>query len=117
MNRTVFLIVIVLASQFMITDHLYAQQAGEQHIERQPVYGQYWQSEKWGWYGARRIVRTPADAQQILEQFFVHHQRIVRAIKISEKDHFFVAQIINSKGLTVDLILIDKRTGRIRSMY
>jgi hypothetical protein len=117
MKRTVFLIVMVLASQFMIVSLPFAQEEGEKHLERQPVYGQYWQSEKWGWYGAKRIVRTPEDAQQILEQFFIHHRRIVRVVKISEKDQFFVAQIINSKGMTIDLILIDKRTGRIRSMY
>jgi hypothetical protein len=118
MNKTVLVIVILLASQFAILDSANAQQAGgERHLERQPVYGQYWQSERWGWYGAKRVVRTPADAQQILEQFFIHHQRDVRVVRISEKAHFFVAEVINGKGVMVDLILIDKRTGRMRSMY
>lgn len=118
MNKTALLIIIFLASQFAILDLLNAQQAGgEGQLERQPVYGQYWQSERWGWYGAKRIVSTPADAQQILEQFFIHHQRDVKVVRISEKAHFFVAEIINDKGVMVDLILIDKRTGRMRSMY
>jgi hypothetical protein len=34
-----------------------------------------------------------------------------------EKAHFYIAEIINNKGVLVDLILIDKRTGRIRSMF
>ena len=118
MNKTALLVMIFLASQFAILDLVNAQQAGEEkHLERQAVYGQYWQSERWGWYGAKRIVSTPADAQHILEQFFVHHQRDVRVVRISEKAHFFVAEVINGKGVMVDLILIDKRTGRMRSMY
>ena len=44
-------------------DFPHAQQVDEQCLERQPVYGNYWQSERWGWYGARRVVRTPADAR------------------------------------------------------
>jgi hypothetical protein len=117
MNKAVFLVLIFLASQFMIVDPLKAEQAGEEHLERQPVYGQYWQSETWGWYGAKRVVKTPGDAQHILSQFFVHHRRDVRVVRISEKAHFFVAEVMDSKGALVDLILIDKRTGRMRSMY
>ena len=118
MNKTALLIMIFLASQFAILDLLNAQQAGVNgQVERQPVYGQYWQSEKWGWYGAKRTVSTPADAQHILEQFLIHHQRDVRVVRMREKAHFFVAEIINGKGVMVDLILIDKRTGRMRSMY
>ncbi len=85
-------------------------------IECQPTYGHYWRSSKWGWYGARRVVRTPVEAKEILEQFFVQSSGI-RVVKISDRAHFFVAEIINSKGVIVDLILIDKRTGRIRSMF
>lgn len=101
----------------MIIDPLHAEQPGDEQLQRQPVYGQYWQSERWGWYGAKKIVRTPDDAQHILEQFFVHHNRDVRVVRISEKAHFFVAEVINSRGVLVDLILIDKRSGRMRSMY
>lgn len=95
----------------------HAQQVDEQCLERQPVYGNYWQSERWGWYGARRVVRTPADARDILQKFFIHHKRDVRVVRISEKAHFYVAEVINSKGVLVDLILIDRRTGRMRSMF
>ncbi len=116
MNKTVFLVLIFLASQFMIIDPLRAEQPNDQHLS-QPVYGQYWQSETWGWYGAKRVVKTPDDAQHILSQYLVHHRRDVKVVRISEKAHFFVAEVINSKGVLVDLILIDRRTGRMRSMY
>lgn len=85
-------------------------------IECQPTYGHYWRSSKWGWYGARRVVRTPVEAQEILDQFFVQN-RGIKVVRIRERAHFFMAELINSKGVIVDLILIDKRTGRIRSMF
>lgn len=85
-------------------------------IECQPVYGNYWRSSKWGWYGARRVVKTPLEAKEILDQFLLHN-RGIRVVKIVDKPHFFIAEIINSRGAIVDLILIDKRTGRMRSMF
>jgi hypothetical protein len=62
------------------------------------------------------VVKTPVEAKEILEQFLLHN-RGIRVVKIVDKPHFFVAEIINSRGTIIDLILIDKRTGRIRSMF
>jgi hypothetical protein len=111
-----------LSATFFITllslsGYSYAQQVNQVPAECQPVYGDYWQSQKWGWYGARRPVKTPVEAKEILEKFFIHHKRDVKVVRITEKPHFFVAEMINKKGVIVDLILIDKRTGRMRSMF
>lgn len=93
-----------------------AQQTNKDAVECQPVYGHYWRSYKWGWYGAKREVRTPVEAREIIEQFVVQ-DRGIRVVRMREKAHFYIAEIINSRGVLVDLILIDKRTGRIRSMF
>ena len=90
--------------------------ADKKVIECQPVYGNYWRSSKWGWYGARREVRTPLEAREILEKLFLH-KRGIRVVNIIDKSKFFVAEIRNSRGAVIDLILIDKRTGRVRSMF
>jgi hypothetical protein len=84
--------------------------------ECQPIYGSYWRSSKWGWYGARRVVKTPLEAKEILDQLLMHN-RGIRIVRINDRPHFFVAEIMNSRGAIIDLILIDKRTGRIRSMF
>lgn len=84
--------------------------------ECQPIYGNYWRSSKWGWYGARRVVKTPVEAKELIEQFFLHN-RGIKVVRINDRPHFFIAEIINSRGVIIDLILIDKRTGRIRSMF
>lgn len=105
------LIVLITAIEFS-----YAQQTKKEAVECQPVYGHYWRSYKWGWYGARREVRTPVEAKEIIEQLLIHDSSI-RVVRMREKAHFYIAEIINNKGILVDLILIDKRTGRIRSMF
>jgi len=103
-------------NKIVIQNQLEMNKTDKKGIECQPIYGNYWRSNKWGWYGARRVVKTPLEAREILEQFLLHN-RGLRVVKIVDKPHFFVAEIINSRGTIIDLILIDKRTGRIRSMF
>jgi hypothetical protein len=33
------------------------------------------------------------------------------------KNYFFEADIFNRNGVRIDLVIIDKRTGRIRTIY
>ncbi len=100
-----------------VAEFSYAQQAKKDAaVECQPVYGHYWRSYKWGWYGARREVRTPVEAKEIIEQLLLQ-DRGIRVVRMRERAHFYIAEIINSRGVLVDLILIDKRSGRIRSMF
>jgi hypothetical protein len=94
----------------------HAQQTKKETVECQPVYGHYWRSYKWGWYGARREVRTPVEAKEIIEQLLLQ-DRGIRVVRMRERAHFYIAEIINSRGVLVDLILIDKRSGRVRSMF
>jgi hypothetical protein len=94
----------------------YAQQVQQGQPECQPTYGDYKSGDKWGWYGARKVVKNPAEAHQLLEKFFVHHRNL-KVGKMMESIHVYQAYIINNKGALVDIIIIDKRTGRIRSAY
>lgn len=90
------------------------------NIECQPTYGHYWQSRSFGWYGAKRAVRTTAEARDIIERFFgIHHRglNMVRVGSVRERTCFFEAEIKNSRGMLVDMVIIDKRTGRIRSIF
>lgn len=93
----------------------YAEQENKKKVECPFVYGQYWQSQRWGWYGAKRVVKTPVEAREIIEQ--IVQNKGVRVVRITDQPHFFVAEMINQNGVIVDRILIDKRTGRMRSMY
>ena len=68
-----------------------------------------------GLYGQRRAVLTKEDARRILKQFFFG--RNVRVGPILERKFYFEAEIRNNRGDLLDIVLIDKRTGRIRSIY
>lgn len=108
--------IVMLLVLLPVVEIAYAQEAKKATAECQPVYGHYWRSYKWGWYGAPREVKNQVEAREIIEQFFLQYSG-VRVVRIRENIHFYVAEIVNSNGALVDLVLIDKRTGRIRSMY
>jgi hypothetical protein len=94
---------------------VHAQKVDRKQIQCQPVYGDYSRSTRWGWYGAKRVVKTPGEAREILEKILAPEQHITVG-RIIAKPRFFEAEIIRS-GVLIDLVIIDKRTGRIRSVY
>ncbi|GEM_PF-1432824 len=78
-------------------------------------YGDYYPGPREGRYGARKAVRTEGEARNILRKYFSPRKATIGEIK--EKDWFFEAEIIDRNNTPVDRVIIDKRTGRIRSIY
>lgn len=68
-----------------------------------------------GIYGQRRAVLSKEDARRILKRYFF--RRNVKIGAIRERRFYFEAEIRDNKGYLLDIVLIDKRTGRIRSIY
>lgn len=68
-----------------------------------------------GWYGARKHVRTADKAKRILQEYFKSDAVVIGDIK--ERRWFFRAEIVDKNNVIVDVVIIDKRTGRIRSIY
>lgn len=66
-------------------------------------------------YGERKPVKSLAEAKKALSEFFAKKQYKVG--KLEEKEFFFEAEILDKGGKVVDKVIIDKRTGRIRSIY
>jgi hypothetical protein len=117
MRRSTIFFALILILAGAAADSLYAEPPVRQEkSECQPTYGHYWRSSKWGWYGAKKPVKTPVEAKQIIEQVMMQKSNI-KVVRITERPHYFIAEMINHKGVVVDLILIDRRTGRIRSMF
>jgi hypothetical protein len=67
------------------------------------------------WYGARRPVQSPAEALEQLRNYFSGRDYTIPGV--DEKKWGFKADIVDQDGTIVDRVLIDKRTGRIRSIY
>ncbi|OGT99091.1 MAG: hypothetical protein A2079_07955 [Geobacteraceae bacterium GWC2_48_7] len=78
---------------------------------------------KYGWcgkqrgdrYGARRPVETVQEAQRLLVSFFSDTDLTVT--DLIEKKWCYHANMVDKNGATVDRVIIDKRSGRIRSIF
>jgi len=79
------------------------------------TYGDYYPGPREGRYGARKAVRTEGEARTILLRYFSPHKATVGEIR--ERNWFFEAEIKDRNNRPVDRVIIDKRTGRIRSIY
>jgi hypothetical protein len=65
-------------------------------------------------YGARDPVKTPEEARKRLEAYFDGEELVVE--KVSERPLYFEASIKHKDGRLVDRVIVDKRSGRIRSI-
>ncbi len=72
--------------------------------------------EGWGWYGEGKAVRTQAEAIKIIKHYYSSDED-VRIMNVIERKWFFEAEIRDTKDNLIDVIIIDKRTGRMRSIY
>lgn len=76
-------------------------------------YGDY--CPMWGSYGARKIVKTAKEAKKILQEYFKNEPVVIG--KIKERKLFFEAEIKDKNNNLIDVVIVDRRTGRIRSIY
>lgn len=88
-----------------------------QGMYRGGPYGNYCPGMKWGPYGARKPVRTSTEAKQIIETYLSDTTQGARVGKIQEKELYFEAEILDRNDKAIDRQIVDKRTGRIRSIY
>ncbi len=67
------------------------------------------------WYGASQPVVNATEARELLSNYFIGHGYTVS--EITEKKWGFRADILDKDGKAIDRVMIDKRSGRIRSLY
>ncbi len=78
-------------------------------------YGYYPYGEFRRGYGERRAVPNSGEARRMLRDYY--YSRDLRIGDIRERKLFYEAEIRDRRGVIVDRVIIDRRTGRIRSMY
>lgn len=66
------------------------------------------------WYGARQPVANSAEARTLLLNYFAGRDYSVS--EITEKKWGFRGDILDRNGTIIDRVMIDKRSGRIRSL-
>jgi hypothetical protein len=93
-----------------------AQPGGHGSYQNMP-YGHFCPGMGMGPYGMRKAVRTADEAKQVIEGYFSSTGQALHCGKIAEKNLYFEAEILDQNGALVDKAIVDKRTGRIRSIY
>ena len=80
----------------------------------------YWGSDRWRGYGARRLSEpiTKEEATRLLKRYVRDTDNPnLKVGKITEEKDRFVGEITTKDGSLVDKIIIDKRTGWMKSAY
>lgn len=77
-------------------------------------YGAYCPKRHPDKYGAHQPVRTESDARERLLQFFGADE--VSITNLVERPRHFRADILDKQGKLLDTVIIDRRSGRIRSI-
>jgi hypothetical protein len=80
-------------------------------------YGHYCPGMQWGPYGVRKPVKTTKEAKEVIESYLLSNAKALHAGKIEEKNWYFEAEILDSANTIIDKAIVDKRSGRIRSIY
>ncbi len=79
-------------------------------------YGSYCRGPQYGWYGERRPVRSLGEAKEIIRDHFAPNGE-ARINKVVDKDQYYEAEIRDKENKLIDKVIVDKRTGRLRSIY
>ncbi len=70
-----------------------------------------------GPYGQRKVMKTAEEAKQAIEAYFADSGQAVQVTNVERKKWYFEADIAGPDGKLIDKVIIDRRTGRIRSIY
>lgn len=118
MKRILLIILIIILSIFIFliaTLNAFAQNDENRWRGRRYHYGTYCPALQRECYGERKAVRTKAEARKELMKYYSSGRETIG--KIKDRGLFFEVEIKGRDNRTVDRIIIDKRTGRIRSAY
>jgi hypothetical protein len=109
-------ILVFLLILFMGPLPAFAQHKGPMAYRGMP-YGHFCPGMGMGPYGVRRAIRTSEDARRAIANYFTSIGESIRPGKIEEKDLYFEVELLDKHDAVVDKAIVDKRTGRIRSIY
>jgi hypothetical protein len=115
MKRISLIIILSILILIIMTFNAFAQPSEKEWRGRRYHYGTYCPALQEECYGERRAVRTKIEARKELLKYFSSGRETIGEIK--DRGLFFEVEIKGRDNRTVDRIIIDKRTGRIRSVY
>jgi len=95
----------------------FAQPMGRGGMYRNGPYGHYCRGMQWGPYGARKPVATIDNAKQVIQTYLSEKGQGLHVGKVVERNWYFEADILDKSNTVIDQVIVDKRSGRIRSTY
>lgn len=111
--RKSFFIIFFLVFSLMSFEHVQAAMRG---VGDMKPYGGYCRGSRWGWYGAGKRVQTVQQVRILVADYFRDTKLTVG--EIIEREQFFEVHILDPAGKELlDVLIVDKRNGRIRSKY
>ena len=78
-------------------------------------YGGYCRGPRWGWYGAGRQVKTVEEVRELVSEFLAQEDLVPGEIR--DLGTHFEVEVRDAAGEVVDLLIVDKKTCRMRSAY
>jgi hypothetical protein len=113
MKKLVLITLLLALASLSIPGDVFAMMHGQgRHMG---PYGGYCKGPRWGWYGAGRQVKTVEEVRELVSEFLVETD--LSAGEIRDLDTYFEVDVKDEEGEVIDLLIVDKRTCRIRSAY
>lgn len=79
------------------------------------LYGGYCKGPRWGWYGAGHKVTTVKEVRELVTDFLGDADLTTGEIR--DRQTYYEVEVKDESGEVIDLLIVDKRTCRIRSAY
>lgn len=113
MNCLIKIILILFFSVSM----LYGQTKGEKRIDvtNNPPYGGFKFDKKKGRYGKPFLVNSKEEAIDIIKSYYGDTN--LKIGEIEERKRFFIIEVLDEQDNLIDIILINKKSGRLRSIF
>lgn len=115
MKKILYIIILTILVLMLADYNAFAQHGKNGWRGSKYHYGTYCPGPQKDRYGERKAVRTEREARKELRKYFTSEKETIGEIR--DRDLFFEVEIKGRDNKTVDRIIIDKRTGRIRSTY
>lgn len=116
MRKTLFIAILSTIFLLLIINiRIFAQHDNGKWKGSKYHYGTYYADPRERCYGERKAIRDERDARKVLLKHFSPSRETIGNIK--DRNLFFEVEIRNKDNKIVDRLIIDKRTGRIRSVY
>jgi hypothetical protein len=88
---------------------------GMNYMRSSQPYGGYCRGMKWGWYGASRAINNVVEVRSLLAEYLKESDLTIG--EIQDDGAYFKANIYDKDGIEADILIVEKRSSRIRSIY